>query len=255
MCPGYISSYHPVSLLKLMYSYSNQGEECCAKAYGGQTSQACVCEHLDTPQLGCPGIIEFELTTVTTVVTSTISLGAITVPTDLDEKTAFVSGLEETIKDMLATSLGDELQEVIITKIDGVAVRRLLRNLDDRLLAGSAAVEFDAVVERIVDQGSDNGEESTTDPDVAAAAVADQVAAQVVNQVTDATSDPAVVEAALQNSGNAALTSVTVQGTTVDQNPVTTSSTETVVGVSCFVSYYDTSSILSFFTNLFYHIL
>ena len=148
---------------------------------------------------------------------------------------------------MLATSLGDDLQDVTITKIDGVAVRRLLRNLDNRLLTGSAAVEFDVVVKTEVEEGS---EESTTD--VAAADVADQVADQVVSQVTAATSDPAVVEAAIQSSDNAALASITVEGVSTDENAVTTSSTETVVGVSCLVSYYDMFNNLSFLPILSY---
>ena len=244
--PEYISPY-PAFLLQLYTHTQSQGEECCAKAYGGQTSQACVCEHLDTPQLGCPGIIEYVKTIVSTVVTSTISFGAITVPPDPGEKAALVSSLEEAILATLPPSLGDNVQVTIIS-IDGVAVRRLLRNLDDRLLTTSAAVVVEIAVEKEVeDQGS---EESTIDPAVAAAAVA----GQVVSQVTDATSNTTNLEDALQNSDNAALNSVTVQGLSVDENPDVTSSTETVVGVSCLlVSYYDTSP--SFSTNLFYHIL
>jgi len=82
------------------------GEECCAKAYGGQTSMACLCEHLDTPQLGCDGIIEYELTTITTVVTSTLTLGDIDIPTNADEKSALVGELEEMIFGMLLDKLG-----------------------------------------------------------------------------------------------------------------------------------------------------
>ena len=227
----------------------SQGEECCAKAYGGQTSMACVCEHLDTPQLGCPGIIEYEKTTVTTVVTSTISFGAITVPTDPDEKAALVSDLEEAILASLLPSLGgDNDVQVRITSIGGVDVRRLLWNHPDARLLSTSDVEVEITVETEVeeDQGSKG---SATDPDVAAAAVADQVADQVVSQVTAATSDTTNMENALQNSGNEALTSVTVEGTTVDQNPVTTSSTETVVGVSSFVIVsYDMLSALSLLT-------
>ena len=227
----------------------SQGEECCAKAYGGQTSRACVCEHLDTPQLGCPGIIEYEKTIVTTVVTSTISFGDIDVPTDPDEKADLVADLEAVIIASLPPL--DNIQVRIIS-IGGVAVRKLLREAPDaRLLSTSSDVEVEIIVETELvetevteDQGS---EESTTDPVLAAAAVAEQV----VSQVTAATSDTTNLEDALQDSDNAALTSVTVEGTTVDQNPVTTSSTETVVGVSCFVSYYDTTS-LSLLTNSTY---
>ena len=205
------------------------GEECCAKAYGGQTSMACVCEHLGTPQLGCPGIIEYIRTTVTTVVTSTISLGDINVPTDETEKAELVGTLEETIFDMLLDTLGSDLQEVRILSIGGDPVRRsLLRNSDDRLLSSSADVIYEVVIQNLC---SDNCE-STTD-----------VANQVVNQVTAATSDTTNMESVIQGSGNTALSSVTVQGSTVDQKDVTSSS-ETIVGVSCFVSYYDTSSIL-----------
>lgn len=240
------------SLFLYLYSYLNQGEECCAKAYGGQTSKACVCDHLDTPQLGCPGIIEYEKTIVTTVVTSTISFGDIDVPTDPDEKADLVADLEAVILASLPPL--DNIQVRIIS-IGGVAVRRLLREAPDaRLLSTSSDVEVEIIVETELvetevteDQGS---EESTTDPVLAAAAVAEQV----VSQVTAATSDTTNLEDALQDSDNAALTSVTVEGTTVDQNPVTTSSTETIVGVSCcFVSCYDMFS--TFFTNLFYHIL
>jgi len=241
----------PIPRLSSYTHTQSQGEECCAKAYGGQTSRACVCTHLDTPQLGCPGIIEYEKTTVTTVVTSTISFGAITVPTDPDEKADLVADLEAAILASLPP-LGDDVQVRIIS-IGGVTVRRLLRETPNARLLSSSDVEVEIVVKTEVeeDQGSDNGEESTTtDPDVAAAAVADQV----VSQVTAATSDTTNLEDALQDSDNAALTSVTVEGTTVDQNPVTTSSTETIVGVSCcFVSCYDMFS--TFFTNLFYHIL
>jgi len=221
----------------------SQGEECCAKAYGGQTSRACVCEHLDTPQLGCPGIIEYEKTVVTTVVTSTISFGAITVPTDPDEKADLVADLEAAILGMLLDTFGSDLQEVRILSIGGVAVRRLLREAPNARLLSSSDVEVEIVVKTEVAEDQGLEESTTTDPDVAAAAVADQV----VSQVTAATSDTANLEDALQDSDNAALTSVTVQGTTVDQNPVTTSSTETVVGVSCFVSY-DMLSALSLLT-------
>jgi len=233
-------TYTPSFLLYSTQSQS-QGEECCAKAYGGQTSRACVCEHLDTPQLGCPGIIEYEKTVVTTVVTSTISFGAITVPTDPDEKADLVADLEAAILASLPP-LGDDVQVRIIS-IGGVAVRRLLREAPNARLLSSSDVEVEIVVKTEVAEDQGLEESTTTDPDVAAAAVADQV----VSQVTTATSDTANLEDALQDSDNAALTSVTVQGTTVDQNPVTTSSTETVVGVSCFVSY-DMLSALSLLT-------
>ena len=242
---------HPISLLKHTQS---QGEECCAKAYGGQTSQACVCEHLDTPKLGCPGIIEYEKTIVNTVVTSTISFGDIDVPTDPGEKDALVSSLEEAILATLTPTLGDDVQVTIIS-IGGVAVRRLLREAPNaRLLTTSdVVVEIAVKTEVAEDQGS---EESTTDPDVAAAAVADQVADQVVSQVTAATSDPAVVEAAIQSSDNAALAAVTVEGISTDENAVTTSSTETIVGVSCLlVIMIRPASSLSLLTFSIYHIL
>ena len=202
-------------------NYSS-GEECCAKAYGGQTSMACVCEHLDTPQLGCPGIIEYELTTMVTVATGTISLGDITIPADETDKAELVANLELTIFNMLLDTFGSDLQEVKILSIDGDPVRRSLRSIDDRLLTTSADVQYEVVVQS---QCSENCESTT--------AVADQV----VNQVTVATSDTTSMENAIQSSGNLALNSVTVQGSSVDQNADITSSTETVVGVSCFVSY------------------
>lgn len=248
----YISPLPRLSLLKLILY--TQGEECCAWAYGGQLSQACVCEHLDTPKLGCPGIIEFERTIVETVVTTTISLGDLVVPADPVEKDNLVSDLEETIKALLVATMGSDVVVRIIS-IGGVAVRRLLRNHPNARLLSASAIETEIRVTREKvddDQGSENSE-STTDSDAAAADVAGKIAAEVVSQVTAATSDPATVQAAIQNSDNAALASVTVEEISTDENPVTTSSTQTVVGVSCFVSYYDTSSLLSYTNSTYLH--
>lgn len=248
----YISPLPRLSLLKLILY--TQGEECCAWAYGGQLSQACVCEHLDTPKLGCPGIIEFERTIVETVVTTTISLGDLVVPADPVEKDNLVSDLEETIKALLVATMGSDVVVRIIS-IGGVAVRRLLRNHPNARLLSASAIETEIRVTREKvddDQGSENSE-STTDSDAAAADVAGKIAAEVVNQVTAATSDPATVQAAIQRSDNAALASVTVEEISTDENPVTTSSTQTVVGVSCFVSYYDTSSLLSYTNSTYLH--
>ena len=248
----YISPLPRLSLLKLILY--TQGEECCAWAYGGQLSQACVCEHLDTPKLGCPGIIEFERTIVETVVTTTISLGDLVVPADPVEKDNLVSDLEETIKALLVATMGSDVVVRIIS-IGGVAVRRLLRNHPNARLLSASAIETEIRVTREKvddDQGSENSE-STTDSDAAAADVAGKIAAEVVSQVTAATSDPATVQAAIQRSDNAALASVTVEEISTDENPVTTSSTQTVVGVSCFVSYYDTSSLLSYTNSTYLH--
>ena len=248
----YISPLPRLSLLKLILY--TQGEECCAWAYGGQLSQACVCEHLDTPKLGCPGIIEFERTIVETVVTTTISLGDLVVPADPVEKDNLVSDLEETIKALLVATMGSDVVVRIIS-IGGVAVRRLLRNHPNARLLSASAIETEIRVTREKvddDQGSKNSE-STTDSDAAAADVAGKIAAEVVSQVTAATSDPATVQAAIQRSDNAALASVTVEEISTDENPVTTSSTQTVVGVSCFVSYYDTSSLLSYTNSTYLH--
>ena len=253
MCPGIYLTYTPSLFLYSTQSQS-QGGECCAKEYRGQTSQACVCEHLDTPQLGCPGIIEYVKTIVNTVVTSTISFGDIDVPTDPGEKDALVSSLEEAILATLSPTLGDDVQVTIIS-IGGVFVRRLLWEAPNaRLLTTSdVVVEIAVKTEVAEDQGS---EESTTDPDVAAAAAAAAVAEQVVSQVTAATSNTTNLEDALQDSDNEALSSVTVEGVSTDENPVTTSSTETIVGVSCLlVIMIRPASSLSLLTFSIYHIL
>ena len=44
-------------------------EVCCASAYSGQVSMACVCD-LPSPALGCPGIIEYTATTTTATISS-----------------------------------------------------------------------------------------------------------------------------------------------------------------------------------------
>jgi len=197
------------------------GEECCAKAYGGQTSMACLCEHLDTPQLGCDGIIEYELTTITTAVTSTLTLGDIDIPTNADEKAALVETLEDMIFDMLLVALGGDLQEVRILSIGGDAVRRSLRYPDERLLTTSADIEYEVIVEN-----------KCTGEDCTSTSVEDQV----VNAVSTATSNEDM-QNAIQSSDNVALASVTVQSITVDQTAVSTTSSETIVGVSSCVSY------------------
>ena len=189
------------------------GEECCAKAYGGQSSKACLCEHLDTPQLGCDGIIQYELTTITTVVTSTLTLGDIDIPTNADEKAALVETLEDMIFDMLLDKLGGDLQEVRILSIGGDAVRRSLRYSDERLLTTSADIEYEVIVEN-----------TCIGEDCASTSVEDQV--------ITATSNTEDMQNAIQSSNNAALASVTVQSITVDQTAVSTTSSETIVGVS-----------------------
>ena len=193
------------------------GEECCNKAYGGQSSMACLCEHLDTPQLGCDGIIEYELTTITTVVTSTLTLGDIDIPTNADEKAALVETLEDMIFDMLLDKLGGDLQEVRILSIGGDAVRRSLRYSDERLLTTSADIEYEVIVENTC-----TGEDCTSK----------SVEDQVVNEVLTTTSNTEDIQNAIQSSNNAALASVTVQSITVDQTAVSTTSSETIVGVS-----------------------
>ena len=82
-------------------------------AYAGQMSKACVCS-LDSPPTRCPNVVKFEVTTITSVVTSTLNLGSITVPSDASEREELKEDLQSTIFDMLVTTLGNDLQEIII---------------------------------------------------------------------------------------------------------------------------------------------
>ena len=113
--------------------YSSQ-ESCCAGAYRGQVSLACICG-LPNPGLGCPGIIEYTLTTTTGIVTFALALGDITIPSDENEKAAFVESLESTIAALVSASLGLgtdvgtlTMIAIRVISIGGVPVRqRLLR--------------------------------------------------------------------------------------------------------------------------------
>lgn len=191
------------------------GEECCAKAYGGQTSRACVCEHLDTPQSGCPNAIEYEVTTIVSTVTGTISLGDITVPTDAIQRDAVISSLEGVIFTRLSATMGNDI-EVNILSIGGTSVR-YIRSLRDRILS-TTDVEYEVIVTTTCTEDC----QSTTDT----------AGNEVLNDVTEAMSDNSAMESAFQSSGNTVLAGTTVQGNTVDQDVATTSSTSTETGVS-----------------------
>ena len=74
-----------LNTLPLPYKYANDrpnyssAKECCKMAYAGQMSKACVCS-LDSPPTRCPNVVKFEVIMITSVVTSTLNLGSITVP-------------------------------------------------------------------------------------------------------------------------------------------------------------------------------
>ena len=221
-----------LNTLPLPYKYINDrpnyssAKECCKMAYAGQMSKACVCS-LDSPPTRCPNVVKFEVTTITSVVTSTLNLGSITVPSDASEREELKEDLESTIFDMLVTTLGNDLQEIIILSIGGVQVRRGLRSLLSRSLL-STAVEFNAVVNT----------ECTTDCETTASgnSVGSAIVNSVRNTIVEEMSDTAAVQTALQNSGNSVLASSTVENVVVNQNVETSSTSSTRVGVSC-VSY------------------
>ena len=181
---------------------------------------------LDSPPTRCPNVVKFEVTTITSVVTSTLNLGSITVPSDASEREELKEDLESTIFDMLVTTLGSDLQEIIIISIGGVPVRiRGLRNLLSRSLS-TAAIEFNAVVNT----------ECTTDCETTTAngnSVGSAIVNSVRNTIVEEMSDTAAVQTALQNSGNSVLASSTVENIVVNQNVETSSTTSTRVGVSC----------------------
>ena len=188
------------------------GEECCAKAYGGQTSRACVCEHLDPPQSGC---IEYEVTTIVSTVKGVIQLGDITIPTVAAEKDALISSLEDIIFAQLSATMGNDI-EVNILSIGGTSVLRY-RSLRNRILS-TTDVEYEVIVTSTCTENC----QSTTDT----------AGNEVLNDVTEAMSDNSAMESAFQNSGNSVLAGSTVEGNTVDQDVLTTTSTSTETGVS-----------------------
>ena len=195
------------------------GEECCAKAYAGQSSKACVCEHLDPPQSGCPNVIDYEVTTIVSTVTGTISLGDITIPTDTVQRDALISSLESVILTRLSATMGNDI-EVNILSIGGTSVRRYRTLLRNRILS-TTNVEYEVIVTSTCTEDC----QSTTDT----------AGNEVLNDVTEAMSDNSAMESAFQSSGNSVLAGSTVEGNTVDPDVVTTSSTSTETGVSIFV--------------------
>ena len=218
-----------LNTLPLPYKYANDrpnystAKECCKMAYAGQMSKSCVCS-LDSPPTRCPNVVKFEVTTITSVVTSTLNLGSITVPNDASEREELRDDLESTIFDMLVTTFGSDLQEIIITSIGGVQFRRGLRSLLSRSLL-STAIDFNAVVNT----------ECTTDCETTGNSVGSAIVDSVRNTIVEEMSDTAAFQTALQNSGNAVLASSIVENVVVNQNVETSSTTSTQIGVS-FVS-------------------
>ena len=204
------------------------GEKCCKTAYRGQISKSCLCNYLDEPRLGCPGVVAYEVTTITSVVSSTITLGNIDVPTSSTEREELVSTLEQTIYDMLVSSMGsDHVQEVNIISIGGVNVERLRRLVVARLISSSSTdVEFEAVVTWC--SGSDEegcGDENSSN---------DSIGVVVWNEVRESMQDSASLESAARNSGNTILSTVSVDSVIVNPSVKTTSATRTGVGVVSF---------------------
>ena len=216
--------------------YSTQ-ESCCVSAYRGQVSLACICG-LPNPGLGCPGIIEYTVTTTTASVTSTLILGDITIPSDVTEKEALVESLEATFAALVSASVGTDagtLVEIRVISIGGVPVRlrRLLdhRHLScdctttpqsslSRSLTSDGTIEFETIVKTVC---SEDCEGSNT------------ISRATYTQVKTGLCDTSSVQAALQGSGNTILQSATVQCVSVNPDVGVTSQTTTTIGVRSFL--------------------
>jgi len=186
----------------------------------------CVCDLPSPTTLGCPGIIEYTVTTTTATISSTLSLGDITIPSDPTEKTALVESLESTIMAIVMASLGADagtLLEIIILSIGGQPVRRgllLRRRLNDfhtqtRQTSRSNTIAFQMIVKH---ECSKNCGNSNTVRDA------------VYAGVSKGLSDTSAVQHALQRSGNVHLQTGTVQGVWVDQDMDIKRKTKTTVG-------------------------
>ena len=88
--------------------YDSQ-ESCCAGAYAGQVSMACVCD-TPNPPLKCPGVVTYTATTTTATVSSTLVLEDITIPSDSTAKEALINDLDSIIM-AIALQLAWEVAE------------------------------------------------------------------------------------------------------------------------------------------------
>ena len=251
-CPGTINSNHEADFwypqyelersmagcsnrLPLPYNNINDRprydtpELCCARAYGGQTSMACLCG-LPAPPLGCPGIARYTVVTTTTTVSSTVVLGGLIVPEDPDEKTALVDSLEDALFDVVAAGLragSGTLISVTITSIGGDPVRRWLRSKQTMghdanghrgLATQSIPVEFQSTVISTRSADDSNEEEEVVD---------DDVANDILTQVSSTLSSANAVQQGLETSDNSNLENIVIVSILVDPIVETTSETQT----------------------------
>ncbi|KAL7531510.1 hypothetical protein ACHAXR_004085, partial [Thalassiosira sp. AJA248-18] len=189
-------------------------EACCAGAYSGQVSKSCICG-VSNPPLGCPGVVEYTVTTVTTTIPAIITLVDITCPTEADEKAALASSLELSIKTTVANSLGldESTLEVSVTSICGESVRirrrgfRLLRRLQN---GNGVDIEFQTVIKKECTKNCLN------------------MGNVILDDFGETMSDTRGMEAEFVLSDNRALASSTILKVTVDPDKKST----TTVGVS-----------------------
>ena len=197
----------------------NSEESCCASAYGGQVSVACICG-LDNPPLGCPGVVEYIVTTTTVTISSTFDLGDLVVPYN---QAGFIQTLESTIAALVQASLGADggtVEKVIILSIDGEPVDRRRALFLRRELTSHANVQFQVLVNNEC-LGSDCQQISRVN-----------IGSAIRDDVNRGLTNVAIVQTALRQSGNTALQSVSIGEVTVSNQVTSTQTTATTVGVS-----------------------
>ena len=115
-------------------------EQCCAGAYAGQSSLACSCDA--KPRFGCPGVVAYT----SQVVTSTMTLPRLTVPSNEADLQTLISVLKSTIEAILLVAIGSSKSvDVTILSIGGVNIRRGLRRLLARRVSDGLTFKFKVV--------------------------------------------------------------------------------------------------------------
>lgn len=200
-------------------SYSTHAM-CCAAAYSGQVSHACICG-ASNPPLGCRGIVAYTATTTTTTISSTLTLSEITVPTDPTKFTALVESLTSVIEQIVVASLSGDvgtLQDVRIVSIGGVpVVQRMLRSLSRVLQASSTVIDFKIVTTSECSGNCPSSEE---------------IGAAVYSDVNEGLSDLASTQSAINESSNENLQVAVIESMRVNSDVDTQSKTTTTIGVS-----------------------
>ena len=192
------------------------GESCCAAAYGGQVSMKCICG-LDNPPLGCPGVVEYTVTTTTATITSTLDLGDLV---DQYNQADLIQILESTIAAIVQASLGADggtVEKVTILSIDGQPVDRRRALFLRRELSSHVSIQFQVLVnDKCLRSNCQN--------------IQDAIRDDVKRGLTNLTR----LQTALRQSGNTALQSVIVEEIMVRDQVTSTQATATAVEVSIY---------------------